>query len=271
MLRNRRTNLPLALAQRRFRIDAEMARDIRHDEKQIAELLGNPLLARAFAFALGDRRFQLGDLFLGLGEHGAQARPVEADLSRALLKFHGAGESRKRDRHVIQPRRGRSRSARGLLLGLDPLPHISAKKLIAACVAEHVRVSPDHLAGDRINHVGEFEPLQLGRHLRVVNHLKQQVAKLVLQRIEIVARDRLGDLVGFLDRIRRDARKGLLDVPRAARVLVAQARHDGEQIGERVGLRARRLPGLVSHGTWRGGGAQRGAPLRANSCGHPRG
>ena len=145
--------------------------------------------------------------------------------------------------------------------------HISSgKKLIAACVAEHMRVPPDHLAGDRIDHIGEFEALQLRGHLRVVNDLKQQVAKLVLQRLEIVARDRLGDLVGFLDRIGRDGREGLLGVPRTARVLVAQARHDGEQVGERVAL----VAGCVSHGA-RQGQARQASALKANSFGPPRG
>ena len=81
MLRNRRTNLALASRKARFRIDAEMARDIRHDEQQIAELLGDLLRRRAPAFALlvGDRRFQLGDFLLDLGEHGRKRRPIEAD------------------------------------------------------------------------------------------------------------------------------------------------------------------------------------------------
>ncbi len=73
----------------------------------------------------------------------------------------------------------------------------------------------------------------------MINHLEQEIAELVLQRVEIVARDRVGDLVGFLDGVGRDGREALLDVPRTAGVLVAQARHDGEQIVERVAL----LPG----------------------------
>ena len=89
----------------------------------------------------------------------------------------------------------------------------------------------------------------------MVNDLEQEVAKLVLQRIKVVARDRIGDLVSFLDRVRRDGREGLLDVPRAARVLVAQARHDGEEISERVTLVSR----CVSHGALQEGRRKRQA------------
>ena len=105
-------------------------------------------------------------------------------------------------------------------------------------------VPTDHLAGDRIDHIAKAEAVDLRRHLRVVNDLEQQVAKLVLQSVQVIARDRIGDLVRFLDRVRRDGREGLLDIPRAARVLVAQARHDGEEVRQRVTL----VAGCVSHG-----------------------
>src|SRR5690606_41641400 len=46
---------------------------------------------------------------------------------------------------------------------------------------------------------------------------------------EVVARDRVGDLVGLLERVRRDAREVLLAVPRAAVRRIPQPRHDFEQ------------------------------------------
>ena len=59
--------------------------------------------------------------------------------------------------------------------------------------------------------------------------LEQKVAELVLEVEKIAARDRLGDLIGFLDRIGRDGREILLEVPRAARARRAQRGHDREQ------------------------------------------
>jgi len=49
-----------------------------------------------------DRRSELGDLFFGLGEDGAKARPIEANFCRTLLKLYRAGESRKCDWHVVE-------------------------------------------------------------------------------------------------------------------------------------------------------------------------
>jgi hypothetical protein len=59
-----------------------MPREIRHDEEQIAELLRH--LRRGAArvtLALGERRFELGDFLLGLGDNRCQRRPVESDPS----------------------------------------------------------------------------------------------------------------------------------------------------------------------------------------------
>ncbi len=47
--------------------------------------------------------------------------------------------------------------------------------------------------------------------------LQQQIAELVAQIREIAALDRIGDLVGLLDRVGGDGRVGLLEVPGAAR------------------------------------------------------
>jgi hypothetical protein len=59
--------------------------------------------------------------------------------------------------------------------------------------------------------------------------LQQQVAEFVLEVVEVVAVDGIGDLVGFLDRVRRDAGEGLLHVPGTAMLTIAQARHDLEE------------------------------------------
>jgi len=61
-----------------------------------------------------------------------------------------------------------------------------------------VRVAADHLPGDRVNHVAKVEALLLGSHLRVIDNLKQKIPKLLPERIEALARDRVGDFVGFV-------------------------------------------------------------------------
>ena len=123
-----------------------------------------------------------------------------------------------------------------------------------------MRVSADHLARDGIDHVGEAEQRLLGRHLRMIDDLEQEIAELVLERVEVLARDRVGDLVSLLDGVGGDRREALLQVPRAASSGVAQARHDGEKIVERVLLCA-----ALSHRGTPLRGAQRQAWPRKNS------
>ena len=104
-----------------------------------------------------------------------------------------------------------------LLFGLDALPETSHGAGVARfLVAEHVRVAADHLRRDRLDDVAEGERAGLLGHARVIDDLQQEIAELVLEVGEIAARDRVGDLVGLLDRVGRDRRERLLEVPRAA-------------------------------------------------------
>jgi len=80
----------------------------------------------------------------------------------------------------------------------------------------------------------EPERAGLARHLRMVDDLQQEIAEFLLERRHVVALDGVGDLVGFLDGVRRDRPEGLVDVPRAAVLAVAQPRHDREQAGQRI-------------------------------------
>ena len=41
-------------------------------------------------------------------------------------------------------------------------------------------------------------------HLRVEHDLELEIAELVGERVHVVARDRVGDFIGFLDRVGRD-------------------------------------------------------------------
>jgi hypothetical protein len=71
------------------------------------------------------------------------------------------------------------------------------------------------------------EPALLG-HARVKNHLQQQVAKFVLQTLEVVAGDGVGHFVGFFECIGRDAGKVLLQIPGTTVLRVSQCCHNFE-------------------------------------------
>ena len=90
-------------------------------------------------------------------------------------------------------------------------------------------VAPDELLGDRLDDVAEAEPAGFLRHAGVKHDLQQQVAELVAQIVEVAPGDRVGDLIGLLDGVRRDGRKILLEVPRAPGPRRAQRRHDLDQ------------------------------------------
>ena len=92
-----------------------------------------------------------------------------------------------------------------------------------------MRMPPDHLARDRLDHVAERERVLLFGHAGVKHHLQQEIAEFVAEIVEIAARDGVGDFIGFLDGVGRDRRKILFEVPRAAGAGRAQRRHDLEQ------------------------------------------
>jgi hypothetical protein len=100
--------------------------------------------------------------------------------------------------------------------------------------AEHVRVAPDHLGGDGLDHLGEGERAFLLGHARVIDDLQQEIAQLVLQRARVTFLDGVGDLVSLLDGVGRDRLEGLLQVPGAAAARRAQRRHDGQEIIDRL-------------------------------------
>jgi hypothetical protein len=87
----------------------------------------------------------------------------------------------------------------------------------------------DHLVGDGGGDLVEVEMPRLLGHLRVVDRLEEEVAELSLQLAPCLPFDRVGNLVGFLDRVGRDRAEVLLDIPRTAGLGVAQARHDGAE------------------------------------------
>ena len=85
---------------------------------------------------------------------------------------------------------------------------------------------PQHLVADGPRDVGERKLAGLLRHARVKHDLEQQVAELVLEVRQVVALDGVGDFVSLLDRVWRDRRERLLEVPGATALPMAQRGHD---------------------------------------------
>ncbi len=87
------------------------------------------------------------------------------------------------------------------------------------------------LAVNGARHGRKVEPPALLGHPRMKDHLEQQIAELVAQLFRATELDGLGDLVRLFDRVRRYGCERLFAVPRTAVLRVAEARHEGDQIG----------------------------------------
>jgi hypothetical protein len=93
-------------------------------------------------------------------------------------------------------------------------------------LAEDVRVAALHLVRNCGGDVVEGEGAGFLGHAGVKDDLEQQVAEFVLEVGHVAAVARIGDLISFLDRKRRDAGEGLGSIPFAAGDRIAQPRHD---------------------------------------------
>ena len=107
---------------------------------------------------------------------------------------------------------------RSALGGLALLPDLVCGRRVATARPRRRRAGGGAiiLSAMRARHAVEVERRRLVGHLGVVDDLEQQVAELALEPVPVLARDRVGDLVGLLDRVGGDRGEGLLDVPRAA-------------------------------------------------------
>ena len=66
-------------------------------------------------------------------------------------------------------------------------------------------------------------------HARVEDNLQQEVAEFVAQIVQVVAFDRVRDLVGLFDRVGFDRHEVLFHVPRTTGFRIAQRSHDFDQ------------------------------------------
>ena len=99
-------------------------------------------------------------------------------------------------------------------------------------VSENVRVAADQLTVQPGDHIRNGEVTRLARHLRIKEHLQQQIAQLLAKVGPIPPLDGVEDLVAFLQRIFPDAVEALLAIPGAA-IGTAQPGHDAHCFGEK--------------------------------------
>ena len=77
----------------------------------------------------------------------------------------------------------------------------------------------------------------------MIDDLQQEIAELVLERVEIATSDRVDHFIRFLDRVWRDRRARLVTISRAAGIGIPQPRHHAQQILDAIGSGS-----VVTHG-----------------------
>ena len=197
-----------------------MPREVGHHEQKVAELLRH--LRRSQRVPRLD---QLARLLDQLGEHLIRGRPVEPHPRRPLLQLHRPGQRRQPQSHAVQHAR------LATLSRLHPFPvrRLLLGRLIPAFVTEDMRMPRHHLVSDCAHHVVKVEHPLVRRDLRLKHRLKQQIAQLGRQFLPRPARDHILDLMRLFDRIGRDRREILRQIPWAARNRIAQPPHDFQQ------------------------------------------
>jgi hypothetical protein len=93
-------------------------------------------------------------------------------------------------------------------------------------VPEYMGMAAQHLVGDRCGNILEGEEAGLLGHAGMEDDLKEQVAELVLQRRLVPARNRVGDLIGFFDRVECNRGEILHAIPGTAALGIAEPSHD---------------------------------------------
>ena len=122
-----------------------------------------------------------------------------------------------------------------------------------------MRMPPLHFLRDSRGDILKPEMPGFLRHSGMEHDLQQQIAEFVFQGRHVVPLDRIGDLVGLLDRIRRDRRESFVPGPRDSHFPIAQPGHNGQQTIDRAGRHAANI-------AWRGmpGAAPRAILLAHN-------
>jgi len=231
-----------------------MPSEIGDREEEVADFLRQTFGAGR---GLVDLRGNLIDLFAQFVQHALRVVPVESDCRCFTLKLDRPCERRQSGWDPVEEAVGFVRWAaqRPLVffLSLDPLPEpFGCTGTTGRFVSEYVRMSTYHLGGNCFDDIVEIERLDFLGQPRMVGNLKKEVAEFVAEVVEVVARNRVGDLMGFFDGVWRDRREGLLFVPRATRFLIPECRHDFNKAldvrrrGHSVGLQQFRLKSIAT-------------------------
>ena len=114
-------------------------------------------------------------------------------------------------------------------LGRRPLHRRIHNRLIPrrprSLFAKHMRMPPNQLAIQVIEHIGDGEVPLVRRHLRIEQHLQQQVAQFFGEMRKVAPLDGVEDFVGLFQRVFANGVERLLAVPGAS-ARCAQPRHD---------------------------------------------
>ena len=171
----------------RLRVELQFAREVRKGEEHIAQLVFKTI-------GIGRRKLRLKftNLFIEFRKNRLGIRPVEADTSRALGEFLRPCERREIGGNAGQ-------NARLPSFGrLACFPEISRH---IRCASEHMRVAAHHFVGNGFRYVSKVKEPSFFAKPRMIHDLEQKIAQFVRQRIVVLAGDRVGDFVGFLDRV----------------------------------------------------------------------
>src|SRR5258708_5457484 len=114
------------------------------------------------------------------------------------------------------------------------------------CVAKNMWVATLHFVGDAGEDIFQREQTFFFSHARMEDDLELEIAEFVCKRIHILAGDRIGDLIGFLDRIGRDRFERLDRVPFTSAYRITQSAHDLTQALKRHWTRRKGLCGPLA-------------------------
>ena len=216
--------LVVGIAERRLRLESELARQIGEREQQVAKLFGGPC-RDSRARPRGTRA-----LFFDLGQTSRRSANRSPPRRRACL-FHAPATTPAATRHagentLLSPARACSRAFSCSHCSSTA----SAVRAVAAAARprqrrarrrEDVRMPPDEFLGDGVDRVGDLESPGLEGDLRLKDALKQDVAELALEPAEIAAIDRVDGLVGLFEQERPQRRRASARGPTDTRAAIA--------------------------------------------------
>jgi DNA-binding FrmR family transcriptional regulator len=158
---------------------------------------------------------------------------IRVDSSQATRQLGRAGQRRQVPGDAYEwIRITIVRTARGSpLLRLDrfPVENLIADRRRRRRIRENMWMTTNQLRGNRLGNPLEIEGSKLFSDPRLKDDLEEEIPELIAKALEITARDRLIDLIRLFDRMWRNARKVLLEIPGTAAIRVPEASHDLQQ------------------------------------------